>query len=182
MKQYIEYLTHPYDGESLNPSFGDPNYIPYHMTADGELILYDYNMKVGDKFRTVEGYDDIWVAVKDSVIFSDGEQRCRLTLSNGLILIDGIGCINSNGRLLDYLNPAKQYWNDFTYLQSVYDNNWEKVYEDSITKVKELEVVGIFVGRTILQGTSIRHDLQGCRLTGKPTKGVYIENGQKKIK
>lgn len=180
-KQYIEYIIRLYDGEFLNPSFGNPDYIPYHKTADGELILYDYNMKVGDRFCTVEGYDDIWVAAKDSVLFSDGKQHCRLTLSNGIILIDGIGCINSNGRLFDYLNPAEQYRNNYTYLKLVCDDNGNKIYEDSITKVKELEIAGVHSGR-ISHITSSLYDLQGRRLSKEPAHGVYIQNGRKRIK
>ena len=35
---------------------------------------------------------------------TDGNHK-KLTLNNGLVLIEGIGCINSPGMLFDYLNP-----------------------------------------------------------------------------
>ena len=177
--QYVEYLTRSYDGETFNPSFGNPNYIPYHLTVDGELILYDYNKQVGDKYRTVEGYDDIWITAKDSVTISDGKRHCRLTLSNGLVLIEGIGCINSNGRLIDYLNPAKQYWNSFTYLKYVYDDNGNTLYGNTTTKVKESDVLGISEKRAPIN-SFVLYDFQG-RMMQHPNKGIYIQNGRKVV-
>ena len=180
-KQYIDYQHRSYNGEVQNPSFGNPDYIPYHLTEDGELVLYDYNMKVGEKYRTIEGYDDIEVTAKDSVMLQDGCRRCRLTLSNGLVLIDGLGCINSNGRLLDYLNPAEPYKNNFTYLASVIDKNGDLLYSNTTLQVKESETAGVHTVNESSYNCSSFFDLQGRRLSGKPAKGVYIENGRKRV-
>lgn len=59
--------------------YGDPSYIPYHQTDDSEIILYDFNMEVGDRYRHVDGYDDIYVTETDWVTLTDGKHK-RLTL------------------------------------------------------------------------------------------------------
>lgn len=178
--QYLEYLKRSHDGETHTPSFGNPDYIPYHLTEDGELVLYDYNMEVGDRYRSVESYDDIEVTEKDSVSLCDGRKHCRLTLSNGLILIEGVGCINSNGRLIDYLNPAEQLGSHFTCLLYAFSDNAEKLYENSAIKINELETSGISSEKNSSADDAITYDLQGRRVSS-PKKGVYIRDGRKVV-
>lgn len=78
--------------------------LPYKETADGEIVIYDYNMQVGNKFPSVQGREDIMVerilTVKEN---DDVAERKLFILSNGLIILEGIGCMNSIGGLLDYL-------------------------------------------------------------------------------
>lgn len=169
-------------------SHGDPNYLPYNLTADStELILYDYTMEVGDSYRHVDGYEDIVVVGKDTIELSDDPttSRRRLTLSNGLVLIEGIGCINSNGMLLDYLNPEAKYASRYTYLSACYRNRDGYVYydyeKDSGLHIVDQATLGI-------EGASARslkltgiYDLQGRRLKDIPTKGLYIRNGKKHV-
>ena len=110
-QDYMNYLANKYSDDceyhrnKYRVSFGDASYVPYHQTDDGEIILYDFNMEVGDGYLHVEGYDDVYVTETDSVALTDGKHK-RLTLNNGLVLIEGIGCINSPGMLFDYLNPS----------------------------------------------------------------------------
>ena len=101
-QDYMNYLADKY---SDGVCYGDPSYIPYHQTDDGEIILYDFNMEVGDRYRHVDGYYDVYVTATDSISLTDGKHK-RLILNNGLVLIEGIGCINSPGMLFDYLNPS----------------------------------------------------------------------------
>ncbi len=109
-QDYMNYLANKYSDDSeehryrYRVSFGDAAYVPYHQTDDGEIILYDFNMKVGDRYRHVDGYDDVYVTETGNVTLTDGNHK-KLTLNNGLVLIEGIGCINSPGMLFDYLNP-----------------------------------------------------------------------------
>jgi len=169
-------------------SFSDPNYLPYHLTEDGsELILYDYTMEVGDGFRHVDGHDDITVVEKDTVAYADDVPRRRLTLSNGLIIIEGMGCINSNGMLIDWLNPAEEYQSNFTYLDYCADD-WNKpfniiyTHEDSGLHVVDTNPAGIESLHS--SDSSDRHalfDLQGRRLIQKPARGVYIQDGRKVV-
>lgn len=82
------------------------DYIPYKKTDGGELVLYDFNMKVGNKYGHVEGYDDVWVSEIRKIAFDDGKIRKLFILSNGLKIVEGIGCLCSEGDpLLRYLNP-----------------------------------------------------------------------------
>ena len=169
-------------------SFSDPNYLPYHLTEDGsELILYDYTMEVGDGFRHVDGHDDITVVEKDTVAYADDVPRRRLTLSNGLIIIEGMGCINSNGMLIDWLNPAEEYQSNFTYLDYCADD-WNKpfniiyTHEDSGLYVVDTNPAGIESLHS--PDSSDRHalfDLQGRRLSQNPARGVYIQDGRKYV-
>jgi len=169
-------------------SFSDPNYLPYHLTEDGsELILYDYTMEVGDGFRHVDGHDDITVVEKDTVAYADDVPRRRLTLSNGLIIIEGMGCINSNGMLIDWLNPAEEYQSNFTYLDYCADD-WNKpfniiyTHEDSGLHVVDTNPAGIepLQASESPSGHAI-FDLQGRRLIQKPARGVYIQDGRKVV-
>ena len=169
-------------------SFSDPNYLPYHLTEDGsELILYDYTMEVGDGFRHVDGHDDITVVEKDTVAYADDVPRRRLTLSNGLIIIEGMGCINSNGMLIDWLNPAEEYQSNFTYLDYCADD-WNKpfniiyTHEDSGLHVVDTNPAGIepLQASESPSGHAI-FDLQGRRLSAPLSKGIYIQDGRKRI-
>jgi len=172
---YLAYISQDWD--YWGRSYADTNYIPYHLTDDGEIILYDYNMEVGDKYRSVEGYDDILVVSKDTVTLEDGKPHRCLTLNNGLILIEGVGCINSNGMLLDYLNPASSFASRFTYMDKAYSMG-NKVYNNNIFMVGILNVNNIINS----QASTIQspfYDLQGRCLTNKPQRGLYIQNGKK---
>ena len=171
-----------------NWSYSDPTYLPYHLTEGGnELILYDYMMEVGDGFRHVDGHEDITVVEKDTVTYADDVPRRRLTLSNGLIIIEGMGCINSNGMLIDWLNPGKEYQSNFTYLDFCADD-WNKpfniiyTHEDSGLHVVDTNPAGIESLHS--SDSSDRHalfDLQGRRLIQKPARGVYIQDGRKVV-
>ena len=178
-QDYLDYLS--LEVGSVQGPRANPDYIPYPLTDDGEIILYDYNMEVGDKYRSVEGYDDVSVASKDSIVLDDGMQHRRLTLSNGLILIEGIGCINSNGMLLDYLNPASIFANNFTYLDYAYSME-NRVYKNTIFKVGDLYVNNMAEPHTQSVNKCHLFDLQGRRILSEPQHGLYIKNGKKVMK
>ena len=100
-----EYLSLLAD-ESPWSTVGDKDYLPYEETDDGELVLYDFNMHEGDKFRSVEGHDDIVVDEVKQFTTRDGSRRL-LCLSNGYRILEGVGCLNSPGTFLFYLNSKK---------------------------------------------------------------------------
>ena len=162
---------------------GNPDYIPYATTADGEMVLYDYTMEVGDGFVHLEGYDDVTVVSKEIIMLDNQTARRRLVLSNGLVLIEGIGCINSNGMLLDYLNPLSSLQTRFTYLNLLFDLNTNtKVYENSEIEVYDLRRLAVpEVMQNEKKGERTAYDLQGRPLKQKPSKGLYIENGKKMV-
>jgi len=168
-------------------SHGDPNYLPYNLTADNtELILYDYTMEVGDSYRHVDGHEDIFVVKKDTIEISGkpGVPLRRLTLNNGLVLIEGIGCINSNGMLIDYLNPESQYASRYTYLSACYRNVDDYVYynyvKDCGISIVDRATLGVSSSICATHSSkSCIYDLQGRQIQGTPKRGIYIKDGKK---
>ena len=166
---------------------GNASQIPYAVTDDGEVVLYDYNMKEGDAYPS-----GITVETKEYVTLKNMEPRRCLTLSNGMVLIEGLGCINSPGMLLDYLNPPSDREDDFVYLEgfsSTYGND-QSVFEPEWTFSPD----GNGIGKVWWQNQTgdsgdmkcgdgaILYDLQGRRISRRPEKGMYIEDGQVKVK
>ncbi|MBQ2209307.1 MAG: hypothetical protein II404_05015 [Prevotella sp.] len=161
---------------------GNRDYIPYPQTSDGELILYDFNMQAGDQFVASEGHENVYVADVKSIVTEDKLTRRLLILSNGYQIVEGIGCVNSPGMWLFYLNPGLAPYND-SYL-SFYG------YHPEGTSTFETFYRGARGGLTDIRGTvqdsrpvsqDDLFDLQGRCLTTQPTKGLYIRNGKKYI-
>lgn len=181
---YLEYLNFP----SPFSSYGNADYLPYHLTDDGsEYILYDYNMEVGDKYRHVVGYEDISVAEKDIMTLDDGQEHRWLTLSNGLVLIEGVGCINSCGLLIDYLNPATKYLGNYAFLMGVEKvsggSAQTTVFSSNVKYVDTSGNTGICdKGRIKDTRHEQTYDLHGRRLASPPAKGIYIQNGRKVVR
>ena len=69
---------------------------------------------------------------------------------------------------------ANELWESGDFASSAPDFAGSAILDDA-TLVRSLSAM-------TSRESSVIHDLQGRRLTGKPTKGVYIENGRKKIR
>ncbi len=180
-EEYLDYLSHRGEPQSAwnYTAFGTADYLPYHETEDGELILYDFNMNVGDKYRSVEGRDDVSVVAKDDVVLGDGSPHRRLTLSNGLVLIEGVGCINSPGLLVDYLNSSSEYAGCFSFLSYMDDC---QNYSITLYESEDFNIVTSVAHRHADHArNNTLFDLQGRRLKEAPQKGIYIEEGRKKV-
>lgn len=171
------------DDSSQNVSpwsfYADKEYLPYEQTDDGELVLYDFNMQVGDKYPSVEGHEDVSVIMTDRVTTRDGVTRRLLVLSNGYKLLEGIGCLNSPGMFFFYLNPSLEMATNcsttsLNLFETYNDNRKNEViiyqWDDFVT----LDIEAIKACPTYSL-----YDLQGRRLTQQPRKGVYIRDGQK---
>ena len=166
-----------FQGENyINMFEGDGSYIPYQETDDGELILYDFNMNVGDKYPSVPGHDDISVIATDSIETSEGLKRKRLTLSNGYIVVEDLGCVNSPGMFLCYLNPLhkEHYGTLLGYHDYINHNVVLFQYLIDATSIRQIKADD-------KQNGSVIYDLSGRRLTGIPEHGIYIQNGKKLI-
>lgn len=178
---YLKHLAEEQKNGEHGFPVGDPDYIPYYTTGDGEMILYDYNMEVGDAYCHVEGHEDITVVRKDSVRLKDLDIRRRLTLSNGLVLIEGLGCTNSPGMMFAYLNPSKNYQSYFCFLASYncFYGSVGSIYQPKwIISPNPIETIQNKI--SILPNSIC--DLQGRRLQKAPLRGIYIQNGKKIIK
>ena len=160
---------------------GDKNYIPYEKTADGELVIYDYNMQVGDRYPYIEGYDVVSVTNVETLTTQDAVCRRLLTLSNGYKLLEGIGCLNSPGMFFFYLNPLVwEYYDKARLTMWGYSNNdpysAESLFDNGDKNTSVLEQM---VQHHIPIGNVF--DLEGRYLAAPPKKGVYIENGRKRV-
>ena len=175
---YANYLHHL--GEPGSFFRGDVNYIPYHLTDDGEVILYDYTMEVDDKYRCMDGYEDVSVVAKDVVMLEDQMEHRQLTLSNGLILIEDVGFINSPGMLINYLNPIEYEKEVFSFLE------YKRIDETMLYTGEHYNIVdktylGVSDPMTKESAFTQLFDLQGRQQQGKPARGVYIRDGRKVV-
>lgn len=82
---------------------GPKDFCPFEKTVDGEVILYDFTKEKGDVYRSIEGHEDITVVEVGSMTTNDGLLRKTMTLSNGAVIVEGMGCI-LKGTLLNYLD------------------------------------------------------------------------------
>ena len=162
--------------------------LPYETTSDGEIVLYDFNRKVGDKYPFDGSTSGTYVTDVRVVTSLDGKERRLLKLSNGLEIIEGIGCTNSRGVFLFYLNPAgieqaqeelRSYGINNQFIFKAYsddDDNFKmwKIWTNS-TEVSQQKFVDFSNANT--------YDLYGRRMKDQPTqKGIYIQNGKKVIR
>ncbi len=185
-EDYMEFLK-SYDWNF--PSY-DAEYMPYERTDDGELILYDFTMKVGDTFRHVDGYDDVSVIAVTDTCLADGTTRKLQTLSNGLQILEGVGCLNSKGMLFLYLNykrtEAEKYYEEssnytlFTGLEYFGDGDYGEIYSQT-----EYDIAATGINEAVKYRRQpvddVVYDLGGRRMTGALKPGVYIRGGKKVV-
>ena len=173
-------------------NIADDTYIPYPETEDGELVLYDFNKQKGDVYCSVEGHEPVFVVETETVVTDDNMARKKLTLSNGYVLIEGLGCINSTGMYLYYLNPRiilskdNVPYFDFTLMTGASIHNGEKL----IFRQPFGEMVNKVIADGIIEATVKKKDgkerhtyLPDGRMTDSPYSGsIYIQNGKKMVK
>ena len=158
--------------------------IPYQQTSDSELLLYDFTLQVGERYPTSEAYGDLYVEKIEYVITDDARSRKLFTLTNGLQILEGIGCLNSrNGRLLYYLYPpeAWKYYNDIYYSLLYEYKKKEAIIYRKDNRTDCIEIMENPHPSILNPQSSIHHDLSGRRIT-QPTKGIYIRQGRKVVK
>ena len=158
----------------------------YEVTTDDELILYDFNIQVGDKFRSVPGKEDVYVVdrYKETAEYHTSQDTLDvIKLSNGCRLLAGIGYksisertetqyppnTEPRGNFFDYLNLDAEHGTELMEVKQNYEYIWVCALDGpSAVALPQVE-----------KEQSPFFDLQGRRLTGKPTKGIYIQNGRK---
>ena len=165
----------------INDVFTELAYYPL------DVVLYDFTLDVGDRYPcrgevTVEEIS--WMTTRDGI------SRKLFRLSNGLLLLEGVGCLNSRYGVFGYQNDpgingesevaqapqSNEPPADNTILSFLkYGDNTEPVYilgdwEMGVEKVE----------KSITTSSDI-YDLEGRRLNGTPRKGVYIQNGKKRV-
>ena len=143
------------------------------------FLLYDFTLDVGDRYPC---RGEVYVERTGTLATRDGVCRRTLTLTNGLVIVEGIGCVNSPLGLIAYQSTeAGQASKDSSVLTSFgyvgQDGNVSTVYENGDI---DLDCLPRRSFAPDLSDTV--YDLQGRRINGIPQKGVYIQNGRKYVR
>jgi len=126
---------------------GPKNGCPYEETADGEIILYDYTKNIGDVYRLKEGYGNITVSKVETITYgSDNLAKKKLTLSNGAVIVEGLGCV-FRGFLLNYLDEIT----DFKYLSYCQEKDPEKELWNKLRNEAQADYGRDFLHRPLLK-------------------------------
>jgi len=170
---------------------GRDDYLPYEQTEDGELVLYDFTMNVGDKYPSVPGHEDVIVVGTEKTKTLDGNEHRVILLSNGLRIVEGIGCLNSNGAFLFYLNSAgiEQAVEDLVLFSkgTIFNDEDKTILFDqhkngdlTMLPWQPTTAIKTPVKTTNKAETSI-YGLGGRELKSTPASGIYIRNGKKYV-
>ena len=153
----------------------------YEITSDGEMVLYNFGMQVGDKFRSVPGREDIYVEKIGKPAYDPLTNQHELLdcfyLSNGSTIVADIGYAGStvsghNGSFFDYLNVDEGNL-ELLYALECGSNLYNSIFDHNTTSVTP---------RTAMPSESARiFNLNGQELKAIPEKGIYIQNGKKVV-
>ena len=167
-----------------------PDITPYGCTFGYGLqplhLLYDFTLGLGEKFPCL---GDVIVERVDTITTRDGLVRRVQHLSNGLVIVEGVGCVNSP------LGPfAYQCWTDTLSASGKYGRGWLESYVkdgEVVFDKDDLRALGLYDGGTVAvkeaatppptPNANNTYDLQGRRLQAPPMQGVYIRNGKKMV-
>ena len=171
---YIDFLNHHATDEELN------SHDIFLATADdeNEVVLYDFTLEEGDPYPSM-GLPI--VKQVEYIRLNNNEDKKVLRLSNGLVIIEDLGCIYSLGTLVCYQNQRVKETNPqgdgylFGYL-----NRYGKG-EDVLFQCQKSSSVFTKINHVVLNKSRVKliYDLQGRQLPHTPQKGVYIQNGKK---
>lgn len=153
-----------------------------------DVVLYDFSLNAGDRYPCC---GEVTVESVSSLTTREGISRRLLLLSNGLEILEGVGCLNSPYGVFAYQNDPG---NDILGMEMALSLTGVTASGIGIQSFRKYgnESDPIFVMGDVEQGiapisteretsTSI-HDLQGRRLNGVPQKSIYIQNGRKYVK
>ena len=203
-EQYYNLLKELYPQEYSPYVSPEDFYLP-EAEDDNEVLLYDFTLEEGQKYPYI---GKVHVSNVSSLTTQDGHTRKIMTLSNGAVLIEGVGCVNSIGGIIVYQNLdviSQDLSNGEDNGKMVYarlsscftrDNegiHYRYTYEkdglflnDIENTIRNLPAQPSFKDShksSILHPqSSIYYDLSGRRLSAPPAKGMYIEDGRVKIR
>ena len=149
-----------------------------------DVVLYDFTLNAGDRYPC---RGDVTVVEVSTVTTRDGMSRKLMHLSNGLLILQGIGCINSSFGIFAYQNDTGENIGNngstaeapksapACFLQSF------RKYGDTATPIFILSDMEMTIDRNEFSktGLDVVYDLQGRRLQAAPAKGLYIRGGKK---
>ena len=178
--QYLNFL------KTLYPEEND-FYIASAETED-EMLLYDFTLNVGDSYPCAEAAKVVEIS---QITTHDQILRKVLKLSNGLIIIEGVGCVNSIGTLVIYQNTSltdeEKLVDELTvhttarlvsFGISKETGEYECVYDGEL----DYQIITRISDAIPNSNVPSWHTLSGHRLSSPPTrKGVYIRDGRKVV-
>lgn len=156
---------------SDNPIFNADE--PYFSDSDGDHLLYDFTLGVGDTYP-MNG--DVHVEEISTIVTHDGIGRKVLHLSNGMNIIEGIGCQNSIGELLGYQSSVATHNENESIVGSLvlFELGTNLIYDGRLTSIEQISdkvrcsSVYDMCGRAIVASNALRN-------------GIYIRNGKKLV-
>ena len=107
-KVYADYDSYLAFTDDMKPKVEGE--LPFLVTKEGEILLYDFTVEKGDRYPSAEASAPIYVSNVSTVTVSDGTERKLISLDNGYQLLEGVGCLNS--MLLNYLYSSGHWLQD----------------------------------------------------------------------
>lgn len=175
-EEYRSYIWNPVSGYA---------YAPYPETEDGEIVLYDFNMCAGDRYLSSPGHEDVWVSETGTLTTSDGVARRTIRLSNGLLLVEGVGAVGRNSSFLNYLGSYCSADDSYEEYDGVsYSHVTDFIFFKNGRKITGWEDLNTVREHDFFAGKENSHiyDLQGRLLSSPPRHGVYIQGGRKLVR
>ena len=151
--------------EELHPQARTPYIIVPNEDFCIDLNTLDMNGLIRDTAK-IEGVDFIGTYIKNRFGFIDGDKF--------YILDTTPDCYIDREKYKLYLGALHSFWS-IRYLFCYKWNELQIVFHDITTSVEKNAVLPSDKRKTF-------YDLQGRRLSDKPTRGIYIEDGKKKVK
>lgn len=155
---------------------------------DPEGLVFDFSLQPGDIFKDFWGDLNQMQVKQVTELNIDGKSRRCLEMwayeegeeiIDGLVdyWIEGVGCMNG---------PHFPFWwtatSNQSFILSCYDGD-KCIYSDQDFNGIVTAIIDTFdaVHRRSGSPDESIYDLQGRRLSAKPQKGVYLQNGKKKL-
>ena len=175
--QYLQFLR------QLYPQDLHPDITPFYVAEaedETEVLLYDFTLHEGDTYPCI---GDVKVEEVLQQKTADGVKRKVLKLSNGVIVMEGVGCLNSIGGLIIYqnmegLSETFQSGNSaYAYLVRCWqtDSRVDR-YLNQTTAIRDLP------SNQSRPTSNNLYDLSGRLLSAPPAKGIFIQDGQKVVR
>ena len=160
-----------------------PDIIPMQANDGMEVLLYDFNLLPGDAYPMPGN-----VVVKETGDISyKGSTFHYQLLSDSLLIVEDVGCVNSYGGLIGYQSApifgAFERYATYLLWMAVDDSSDTIFYYAPAVDEEMLLTLGV---REIYENprtvSTATYNLQGRRLSSHPEKGVYILDGKKYVK
>lgn len=142
---------------------------------DGEVLLYDFTLGEGDRYPCC---GNVYVEKVSELVTNDGLSRKCMTLTNGAVIVEGIGCVNSIGEFYGYQNvPVLNVGERGCLVEYGYwgfdGETYTVVYQDGLISAA-LHVSNLKDAPL----PSMVYDLQGRKVQSPQRGGLYIQGGR----